>query len=126
MSRGDAGTAEPGGAVESRPSVEAGGRVEPMEAVEPGMPMKAAGAKSEAGKPAKGIAEAVIRPIIVTGPALGIVAASRPDAAVTRGQGVSGRADWLRLGRAQRRSAQHGRRRGRGVEAGWIRLRHRN
>ena len=109
MSDPRAETAELGCAMKSRPTVEAA-TVE-ASTVELGEAMEATGAKSEAGEPAEGIAVAIIRPIVVTRPALGIVAAARPDAAVTRGERVSGWADRNRSGGARRRSAQH--RRGR-------------
>ena len=116
MSDPRAETAELGCAMKSRPTVEAA-TVESatMEAatMEPSEAMEATGAKSEAGEPAEGIAVAIIRPVVVTRPALGIVAAARPDTAVTRGERVSGWADRNRSGGAGRRSAQHrgGRRR---------------
>ena len=109
MSDPRAETAELGCAMKSRPTVEAA-TVE-ASTVELGEAMEATGAKSEAGEPAEGIAVAIIRPIVVTRPALGIVAAARPDTAVTRGERVSGWADRNSSGGARRRSTQH--RRGR-------------
>jgi hypothetical protein len=108
----------------TRPTVEPA-TVEPA-TVEPGEAMEATGAKSEAGEPAEGIAVAIIRPVVVTRPALGIVAAARPDTAVTRGERVSGWADRNRSGGARRRSAQHRRGRKRRCRAGWVRRRYRN
>jgi hypothetical protein len=105
-------TAELGCAVKSRPTVEAATvEAATVEAatVELGEAMEATGAKSETGEPAEGIAVAIIRPVVVTRPTLGIVAAARPDTAVTRGERVSGWADRSRSGGARRRSAQHGR-----------------
>ena len=69
--------------------------VESLAAVEPGEAMGATGAKSETGEPAKGIAKAVVRPVVVTWRALGVAAAARPDAAGAEvwGKGVSGWAD---------------------------------
>src|SRR5262244_2898309 len=67
MSDPRAETAEPSCTVKSRPTGE------------PGEAMEATGAKSQAGEPAEGIAVAIIRPVIVTRPTLGIVAAARPD-----------------------------------------------
>jgi hypothetical protein len=101
MSNPRAETAEPGCAVKNRPIVEAAtaeaatADAATVEAatVEPSEAMEATGAKSEAGQPAEGIAVAIIRPVVVTRPALGIVAAARPDTAVTRGERVSGWAD---------------------------------
>src|SRR5215472_4222885 len=95
MSDPRAETAEPGCTVKSCSSVEAAA-VEPAATVKRGETMEATGAKSEAGEPAEGIAVAIIRPVVVTGPALGIIAAARPDTAVTRGERVSGWADWNR------------------------------
>ena len=67
MSDPGAETAEPCSAAKSRPTVEAA-TMEPSEA------METTGAKSEAGEPAEGIAVAIIRPVVVTRRALGIVA----------------------------------------------------
>ena len=72
MSNSRAETAEPGCAVKSCPTVEAV-TVEAV-TVEPGEAMEATGAKSEAGEPAEGVAVAIIRPVVVTRRALGIVA----------------------------------------------------
>jgi hypothetical protein len=108
MSDPQAETAEPGCAVKSRPTVEAATvEAATVEAatMQPSEPMEATGAKTEAGEPAEGIAVAIIRPVVVTRPALGIVAATRPDTAVTRGERVSGRADRNRSGGVRRRSA---------------------
>ena len=69
MSDPRAETAEPGGAMKSRPTVEAAAvEAATVEAatVEPSEAMEAAGAKSEAGEPAEGIAVAIIRPVVVT------------------------------------------------------------
>ena len=71
------------------------------------------------------IAVAIIRPVVVAGPALGIIAAARPDTAVTRGERVSW-ADRNRSGGARRRSAQHRWGRKRGCRARWVRSRYRN
>ena len=134
MSEPRAETAAPSRAVKSGPTVEPGEAMEATgakseagepsevmettgpksEAVEPPEAMEATGPKSEAGEPAEGIAIAIIRPVIVTRPALGIVAAARPDTAVARGERVSGRADRNRSGSVRRRSAQYRRGRERG------------
>ena len=119
MSNSRAETAEPGCAVKSCPTVEA-------VTVEPGEAMEATGAKSEAGEPAEGVAVAIIRPVVVTRRALGIVAAARADTAVTRGERVSGWADRNWSGGARRRSTQHRRGRKRGCRARWVRRRYRN
>jgi hypothetical protein len=79
MSDKGAETAEPSCMVETRETVEAAETVRPGEAVE------AAAATAETGEGAEGIAVAIIQPVVVTRPALGIVAAARPDTAVTRG-----------------------------------------
>src|SRR5215831_9574487 len=128
MSDPRAETAEPSCTVKSRPTGEPGEAMEATgaksEAGEPGEVMEATGAKSEAGEPAEGIAVAIIRPVIVTRPTLGIVAAARPDTAVPRGERVSGRADQNRSGGVRRRSAQHRRGRERGCRARWVRSRY--
>ena len=97
--------------MKSRPTVKAA-TMEPREAMEatgakseagePAEAMEAIGAKSEAGEAAEGIAVAIIRPVVVTRPTLGIVAAARPDTAVTGGERVSGWADRNRSGGARR------------------------
>src|SRR5271169_6070178 len=92
-----AGCAGPGCAVEARLTMESRPTVEAAATVEPGEAM-ATGAKSETGEPAKRIAVAVIRPIIVTWRILGIVAGARGDTAVIRGKRVTGRADRDRYG----------------------------
>ena len=69
---------------------------------------QAAHATAEIGEAAERIAVAVIRPVIVTRPALAIFAAGR-ETAITRGNGVTGWASWNRFRRAGRRAAQHGR-----------------
>ena len=96
--------------MKSRPTVKAA-TMEPREAMEatgakseagePAEAMEAIGAKSEAGEAAEGIAVAIIRPVVVTRPTLGIVAAARPDT-VTGGERVSGWADRNRSGGARR------------------------
>src|SRR6516225_10476687 len=130
MSDAHAETVEPGCATETRSAVKSAAILDPskaMEIVGPSKPMEATGVKSEAGEPAERIAVAVIRPVVVTRRAFGIVTATRPDTAgaVIRGQGVSGWADRERVGCARRRSAQHGRGRERGCRVwcsrGWYR-----
>jgi hypothetical protein len=101
MSDSQAETAEPGCAVKGRPTVEAA-------TVEPGEAMEATGAKSDAGEPVEGIAVDIIRPVVISRRALGIVvivAAARPDTAIAWGKRVSGWADRNRSAGAGRRSA---------------------
>src|SRR5262249_38146180 len=109
-------------AMETRPMVES------LVAVEPGEATGATGAKSETGEPAKGIAKAVVRPVVVTWRALGVVAGARPDAARAEvwGTVVSGWGERECAGCACRRSAQHGRGWERGHRVGWIRRWYRN
>jgi len=131
MSDAHAETMEPGCAMETRSTLNSRAIVDPskaMEIVGSGKAVEATGAKSEAGEPAERIAVAVIRPVVVTRRAFGIVTATRPDTAgaVVRGKGVSGWADRERVGCARRRSAQHGRGRERGCRARWVRRRYRN
>lgn len=145
MSDAHAETMEPGCAMETRSTLNSRAIVDPSKAMEivgsgkaveatgakseagePAEAMEAIGAKSEAGEAAEGIAVAIIRPVVVTRPTLGIVAAARPDTAVTRGERVSGWADRNRSGGARRRSAQHRRGRKRGCRARWVRRRYRN
>src|SRR6516164_124439 len=102
MSAPGAETAEPSCMVETHETVEAAETVRPGEAVE------AAAATAETGEAVEGIAVAVIRPVIVTRPARGIVAAGR-ETVITRGNGVTGWASWNRFGRGERRAGQHGR-----------------
>jgi hypothetical protein len=85
-------------------------------------PMASGGAKSET---AEGVAQAIIRPVIVAGRTLGIVTAAR-DTVMIQGQGVAGWANGNRSGRGGGRSAQHRRERGRDRRVRWSRGRYRN